>query len=449
MWIRFEQSLICAAVFLVSVLVCGPSPGQEPEMGEMELIERVAFLQRQLESPQIGEREEAEAELLRLGTRVLDHLEEVTDETPTDAAKRTVRVRTELETIAVASVTEASRVTLQGNITFAEAFAKIREQTGNDVDLSEETPIVLADTKIELDLQDVEFWAALAEIMKQGELVVDPYAGQPGQLRLTVSKSAQAMAGNLPQPQLADKPQPPPRNVAGIFDLLVTRVNSSRNLVNPARNFCNVSILIRWEPRVRPISIELPVASIKAIDEFDNSISVPNAEAVISGIVQPEIPELEFAIPIGLVDRQIEKIKSFEAQVDAVLPGRIETFRFKKIGQLEDGRKQQKAGAIVTFGGVQKNDELFGVTVRLAFEEEHNALESHQGWAFNNPCFLESSDGERFEPVAYETLRQDNEQIAIQYYFEKNPQQLTLVYKTPAAIVEIPVKIVLKNIPLP
>jgi hypothetical protein len=428
-----------------------PLMGQDLEIGEMELIERVAFLQRQLESPQIPERESAENELLKLGPLVLDHLDPVTDDTPTDVAERLVRIRLELEKIAVASVTKASRVTLQGSMTIDEALLQIREQTGNDVDLGDDTPESLGDIKIELDFSEAEFWVALAEIIIQGKLVVDPYAGQPGQLRLGLSDAARRQAGNpgAAAPVIAEGEGAPPRCVSGIFDLMVTRVQSSRNLINPERNFCKISVLVRWEPRVQPISIQLPVSTIKAIDEFDNPIVIPNSEAVLSGIVQPEIPELEFSIPIGLVDRQIEVINSFEAQIDAVLPGRMETFRFKNIGKLEAGKQQRKAGAIVTFGGIRKNEDLHGVTVKLAFEEEHNALESHQGWAFNNPCYLENSAGKKFEPVAYETLRQDNEQIAIQFYFVEDPQELTLVYRTAAAIVEIPVKVLLKGIPLP
>ena len=176
---------------------------------------------------------------------------------------------------------------------------------------------------------------------------------------------------------------------------------------------------------------------------------MPNAEVVLSGIVQSEVPEMEFDIPIGLVDRQVEVIKSFTAEMEAVLPGRIETFRFKNLGDLDEGTEQQKAGAIVTFGGYEKNDELYGVKVGLSFDHEHNALESHQGWAYENEVWLEGVDKEKFQPVAYEMLRQDNEEVVIQYYFDRDPSELNLVYRTPALIVNVPVKIQFNDVPLP
>ncbi len=452
---RTSRLLTRLFVMAAGMVSCLPvAVGQDKPLSEMELIDRVAFLQHQLSSAKVTDRDAAEKELVQLGPMVLDHLEPSTDDTPTDVVQRLTRVRLELEKAAVLSVTQASKVSLQGMMTVGEALAKIREQTNNDVALPDETPDVFVDRKVNLEFKDVDFWVALADIMKQGDLIVDPYAGQPGQLRLTPTQEARVAAAN---PDLGDKDAAadedksklPPRNVSGIFDLMVTKVSSSRNLVNPRLNYCNISVLVRWEPRVQPVSVDLPATTIQVVDEFDNKVSVPNPDAVLSGLVQPEIPELEFSIPIGLVDRQIEVIKSFEARIDAVLPGRVETFKFKKIGKLDPGEAQQKAGATVTFEGIRKNDDLYGVTVRLSFDEDNNALESHQGWAFNNPMHLLNEQGRKIEPIALETLKQDNAEIAIQYYFEDDPQELTLIYKTPAAIVKVPVKILLKDIPLP
>jgi hypothetical protein len=437
------------ALLFVAVSLSSPVRGQDEEMA---LIDRVAFLQHQLQSDKIAVRDAAEEELLKLGPRVLDHLEPVDNDTPTDIVQRLQRIRKELETVAVRQVTQASKVTLKGKMKIGEALAAIRQQTGNDVAMPGETPDMLVNREIELSLEGVDFWAAISAMMKAGDLEVDPYAGRPGQLRLTPTQAARFAAANpgLPNPNSPPSDTAtPPSDTSGIFDLMVTRVNASRNLVNPELNYCNVTVRVRWEPRVQPVSIDLPVSSISAIDEFDNQIAIPNPEGVISGLVQPEIPELEFSIPIGLVDRQIEVINSLDATIDAVLPGRTEIFRFKKLGNLDPGYSQQKAGATVTFEGIIKNDDLFGVKVRLSFEEDNNALESHRGWAFNNPMHLVDENEEKLEPIALETISQDNAEVVIRYYFERDPEDLTMIYNSPAAIVKVPVKISLKNIPLP
>ncbi|MFT5299988.1 MAG: hypothetical protein ACI87E_000754 [Mariniblastus sp.] len=426
---------------------------QEPELSDMELIEHVAFLQRQLESPEIPKRDAAEKELISLGVRVLDYLEPATDKTPTDAAQRTTSVRLALEKLAVASVTKSSIVTLKGTMTIKNALASLRKQSNNDVDVLGETPDLFVDKEVTLTSENVSFWEALAELMKEGELVVDAFGGTRGQLRLTPTMSSQFRAANPG----AEEPGAPilgvvpaiPRCTAGIFDVSVTEISASRNLLNPAQNYCNIQMQVRWEPRVMPISIDLPAATIKAFDESDTAIVLANEQAVHSGLVQPEVSNLNFQIPIALIDRDVKTIKSFEATMDAVLPGRTEKFRFRKLGNLEAGVQQTKAGATVTFGGIQKNEDLFGVTVRLSFDEEHNALESHQSWVYNNQIYLENEAGERFEALAYEGVKQAGNEVAIRYYFEPDPKAMTLHYSTPAAIVQIPIKIKLTNIPLP
>ena len=425
---------------------------QKQELSDMELIERVAFLQREIEAAEIPKRDAAEKELMELGVRVLDYLEPTTDKTPTDAVTRTNKIRKHLETIAVASVTKAANVTLKGTMTIEEALKSLRSQSKNDVDVPEETPDVFLDLEIEMSSENVGFWPALTEIMEKGSLVVDPYAGGRGQLKLAPTREANFKAANpgVPVPvDLKHQPSNAPRCSSGIFDVSVTQVSASRNLANPAQDYCNIHMLVQWEPRVMPITIDMPAAKIKALDEFDQKIEIKNDDAVFSGLVQPEVSNLEFSIPIALVDRQIEVIKSLELTIDAVLPGRTEKFRFRKLGKLNDGASQTKAGATVTFGGINKNEDLFGVSVGLSFDEESNALESHQSWVYNNQIYLEDEAGERHEALAYEGVTQTNNMVEIRYYFEKDPKTMTLHYLSPAAIVQVPIKILLKNIPLP
>ena len=62
--------------------------------------------------------------------------------------------------------------------------------------LPEETPDVFLDQEMEIDVENVSFWEALAEVMEQGNLVVDAYGGQRGQLRLSPTQAARIKAAN-------------------------------------------------------------------------------------------------------------------------------------------------------------------------------------------------------------------------------------------------------------
>lgn len=132
-----------------------------------------------------------------------------------------------------------------------------------------------------------------------------------------------------------------------------------------------------------------------------------------------------------------------------MIAGRTETFRFKKLGRLKDGYQQTRAGATVTFQGIEKNEELFGLAVKLGFDAQQNALESYHSWVYDNKIYLENKTGEQIAPIAYDGIGQTENEITVRYYFDTDPSAMTLVYKTPASIVKVPIKIELTDIPLP
>lgn len=410
-----------------------PCPAQQDEM---EIIERVSILLEQLKSPEVALRDQAQAEILALGPVALDQIE-LDDNSTTDFRTRIAAIRKQLEKEAVASVSEASRVTLTGEMSVDDALAAITKQTGNQVSV---TDAAAGKKTIRLNLTNKMFWESLGAVMEQAGLVVDKYGGGVGRLSLAPSINSAAGAEEKISTPFAD---------ARIFRIEVARVDSSVNMQEPNLDYTTVSLLVRWEPRLRPISVDMPMASVTIRDEFDDVVSVTDPKSVIYGMIQPELPELEFALPLKRVDRQVEELQSLQATIDTILPGRVETFRFRNLKDQKVGREIQKAGATVTYGGIHKNEDVYTVTLSLAFEEENNALESHQGWVFQNPVYLENNDGEREEAIGLETLRQDNSKVTIRYLFIEDPGNRTLVYQTPAAIVKMPVKIELKKIPLP
>ena len=96
-WVKLL--FVVSFIGLLSGMPTSTSLGQEEKkqekrvLSDMELVEHVAFLQRELESPEIPKRDAAEKELIELGVRVLDYLEPVTEKTPSDAVARIGNVR--------------------------------------------------------------------------------------------------------------------------------------------------------------------------------------------------------------------------------------------------------------------------------------------------------------------------------------------------------------------
>ena len=430
----------CAVALLTAVLICfsalaASAVAQDDEpVDEMKLEIKVTELQQQLAGTSAKERDAAEASLIELGVKALDYLDPVTDETPPETVERLGRVRKALETLVVKTATEPKLITLKGNFSIKEAAEKITAKSGNKIVWPDELDAMMQEKKIDLDIEKASFWQAMEQLQTKAKLRVSTVGGSAGEIFLTPTEI---------------NPPAIPMDANGIFQISVLQVSSRRNLENPELDYCGLRVRVRWEPRLAPITLAIPASSITVTDEFDDQVLLPNPTATFSASVQPEIPEVEFSIPIGLVDRQIEKISKLEATMNAVMPGRTESFEFRRIGRLEPGYKQSKAGVSVSIEGIEKNEELFGVLVKYSFDETGDALESHISWIFENPLKLIDKDGKEYMPLAKESGGRQKNAASVRYYFGENPAAMTLKCETPAAIVSTEVKILLKDIPLP
>ena len=439
--LRLSTGLKARAVaILTAVLVCFSSlvasaVAQDDEpVDEMKLAVKIAEFQQQLGSTSVKDRDAAEASLIELGVKSLDYLDPITDETPPDTIERLARIRKALETLVVTKATKPKLITLNGNFSIKEAAEKITAISGNKIVWPDELDAQMQERKVDLAIEKASFWQAMNQFETKAKLRISSIGGTAGQIFLIPAEN---------------NPPPIPTDANGIFQISVLQISSRRNLENPELDYCGLRIRVRWEPRLAPITLAIPASSITVIDEFDDKVLLPNPTATFSAAVQPEIPEVEFSIPIGLVDRQIEKIARLEATLNAVMPGRTESFEFRKIGRLEPGYKQSKAGVSVSINGIEKNEELYGVLVKYSFDETGDALESHMSWIFENPLKLIDKDGKEYEPLAKESAGRAENAASIRYYFSDDPAAMTLKCETPAAIVSTAVKILLKDIPLP
>jgi hypothetical protein len=136
----------------------------------------------------------------------------------------------------------------------------------------------------------------------------------------------------------------------------------------------------------------------------------------------------------------------------AVMLGREETFEFPD-PEKKRGAEEERGGVTVILDQCRKVGDLLEARMRVRFEKTSNALESHRGWIYNNPCYLEDAKGDRIEQAAIEASLLDDNEVGIVYRFdlgdEANAAKHKLVYKTPAAIIEVPVEFELKKIELP
>jgi hypothetical protein len=449
-WTRRTLAGTLFAIGLMISLAGGLAVARVPQQEEqvvddMKLIDQIEQLQKQLESADINQRTSAEKELITLGPVVLDYLEPA-PEASSDALERIARIRAKLEKLAIEKYTQASRVTLKGKYSLEKAMTAISEQTGNRISV-DQLPAPYLEKELQLELQDIEFWSALYTVLNQGSVMIDAYGGEAGTIKI-IPDMSKLKTGD----QRATASVSAPRCLAGMFDFSVSRIISERRFAenNAVQgSSTQLSVVARWEPRLQPISVEMPFEFITVVDENNEELKLLRDEGVFHAAASAEFPEIELIIPLQLVDRTVKRIHKVEAVLVALLPGRQETFRFKTIRQLQPGAELRKGGAVVTFEGVNRNDDLFGVTLKLSFDQSFNALESHRAWAYDNPMYLEDEQGNKVEPVTLEGLRQSNEEVAIRYYFADDPKDHRIIYKTVAAIVKQDIQVKLRDIDLP
>ena len=97
------------------LLLCSLLAGQIAASGGEDLKAEVRRLVRQLDAPQLAQREAAEAELLRRGPAVLDLLPPADDRTSAEVQQRLGRIRQQLQQAAADAVAKASTITLHAD----------------------------------------------------------------------------------------------------------------------------------------------------------------------------------------------------------------------------------------------------------------------------------------------------------------------------------------------
>jgi hypothetical protein len=281
------------------------------------------------------------------------------------------------------------------------------------------------------------FWEALDELLDQAELDINPYGGQPKSLVLVAR----------PKSEL---PRKGPAVYRGVFRLEATRVEAFSDLRNPALRGMRVTLVVSWESRVAPIAIRQPLDRILALDNRGAILSVNPSMGALNLSAESGISSVELAIPFELPERGAQKISRMSGTLAALVPGRMETFEFPDVQSSRDVT-QARAGVTVTFEQMRKNMELHEVRVRVRYEDAADALESHRGWIYGNEAYLLDAKEQRLTSVGFQPTHQSESEAGMAYLFEL-PKELTsykFVYKTPAAILRMPVEYELTDIPLP
>ncbi len=404
---------------------------------DADLPLQVRRMVRQLDSLRLAERDEAEAALIEFGPVVLDHLPPITDRTPDGVAQRLGRVRQKLEQTAAQAMAGASTITLAARaMRLSEVLDAIAKQSGNRiVDARSQFGHELVDPELEFHFQETPFWRALDSVLDLAGLTVYPY-GDERAIYLTARLEDHA-------PRLGRAAYMGPLRIEPVL------IRAERDL-RSGTALLQLTSEIAWEPRVRPITLEQPMSTVEATDERGAALVVDAPEATLEVPVEGNQIATNLAYTFRSPVRGTERIARLRGTLSALVPGKVATFRFDQILQAKNAR-QRIGGATVTLEQVRRSGDLWEVGIRVRFDDAGGALQSHRGWIFNNPAYLETPGGERIAFARFDTTRQAENEVGMAYLFAIDGpiEHLRFVYETPALVLGVDLPYELKDVPLP
>jgi hypothetical protein len=405
-----------------------------------ELKTKVLALVRQLDSDEQPKREAAEKELVALGPDVLALLPDLKNpRMPAEVKNRLTRVENALMKAAIEATTRTALVTLSGEMPVSQALAELTKQSGNRlVDYRERFNQEIRDPKVKIALDKVPFWQALDTVLDAAELSIYNYDEEAAALAYTSrGEESVARAGRAAY--------------SGLFRLEPTRIEAARDLRNPAMRSLKLFVDAAWEPRVRPIVLEQPLDQVQAQDENGKPIEVDGSEGTLEVPVEGTNAGVELEIPLMAPERSVKQLATLSGKLTAVVLGKVEAFEFTDLDKLK-AAEQERGGVTVTLEQCRKNGDIYDVNMRVRFDKAANALESHRGWIYSNECYLTDAKGQRIENAGLEATLLDVNEVGLSYKFDlgdATPAGHKFVYKTPAAIIKLPVPFELKGIDLP
>jgi hypothetical protein len=417
-------------------MFAGQVESETPAKAEA-LQRQVLLLVRKLNSDKAEIRVDAEKALMKLGPSILDLLPPIDADTPAQVKARLDVVRKALETSAAESAGKASLITLQGEMKLSEALASITKQSGNKiVDFRQQFGQQIIDPALKLDLKEVTFWEAIDDVLDRSATTVYAYGGE-GDLAIIAAEQ-----NGIPRVGLA--------SYSGLFRFEGVRVNSTRDLRRRDGGSMDLSLEVAWEPRTKPIALELPLDKIVATDENGANVELTGQQQRFEVAVQPDSVATELRLPFSLPSRDIKQIASMKGELIALVPGRRVKFEFDGIKNAQSVEKE-KGGVTVVFDRVRKNADLYELRMRLRFVKSANALDSHRDWIYRNKAVLVDAAGKEHVSAALDAARTADNEAALSYLFDiqGDLDGYKFIYESPALILSLPVQFEIKKIDLP
>lgn len=398
-------------------------------------LAEVRKLLRQLDSDELAERDEAEKRLIELGPGVTAYLPEISANTSGEMKIRLQRIHDQLQKSDIKTFFQASLVTLKGKMKLAEAIAELSKQTGNKISLA--NPEAGGDVEVELKADKQPFWEVMDELLEQSHMRINTFIGVEG-LSL------------MPEYEETKTPSPDP-SINGPFHVRIVSAHAVLPFGSPLAGQLDIALALSWEPRLKPVYVQLPMDKMKAqVADGGEELEPTNPQAA------PEIPlnapssstqiDLQFQRP----PRSAKKLEKISGEFIVAIPGEKHKFVFEKFATGK--RKSEKFGEVnVILENARRNGSVYEVRILTEFAKPEGALDSFRGWILSNRAYLLDAKQNRLENVGFQTYSISGDAVGVAFLFQVNgdPNDYTLVYESPGMITRQSVPFEIEDVDLP
>lgn len=392
--------------------------------------QKVRILIRELDADKLSQREAAEKALIELGTEVIPLLPPLDARVSAEAAVRLQRIRKVLDEKSLQAKLEGKRFNLKGSSSVKQALSELGKDLGIAFVLSDQ-----GSTEIMLELEDATFWKALDQVLDQASLDINTFADQK---ELVVQES------------LRENPRSLNACYEGAFRAEATMVEVRKSLVQSDLGRMEVSIQFEWEPDTKPVFLQVAGKTMQAKLDDGQILKALNSDSnpeftPVAGSLGTEIA-LQFNTPA----RTVQKIDELKFEIQAILPGSLQTFRFDELDK-KKAVKLRHGDMVVTLDAPEKSGELMEFNMSLSLKDNLGVFESYRGWVLNNEAYVEGPDGKKYTNQGFHTTRLTEDEVGISYFYEV-PEDLkgyVFVYEVPGGVVRKNIPIQLKSVPLP
>jgi hypothetical protein len=343
-------------------------------------------------------------------------------------------------------VPESKSITLQADrIPVSQALAALTKQSGIRVEDVRGVP----DETIRLDWRRATFWQALDVLAEAAKARVNLY---PTSGRIVLAKRG------------ADYRRPP-TCYDGRFRLSVKKITTSRDLEisdqNARGGATTLVVEAAWDPELLPLYLETRPRALRLVDDGNNVQTLPDEGSSLA----PVDGRIALAVDLQLpaLPRRVKTIRSLEGELSMIAPSKMLTFTFDLLDRLgaakanDPERQLTQEGVGCRILDVKLLNDRWTIRVALEYPPGMKQLDTNQSWVVNNEMTLESPDGRKRLPSTNYVLEAATARGAILSYHFRDRGGLVrgkannwrVRYRTPANLVETPIKFAFKDIPLP